>query len=423
MKHSLLLLWLVLLPFFNACKPKAVDPTKRVRPVDLKITVTSTDYKLDWEGINIDCVTSPCPDIADVEAQEYEVQIADSELGPFRSYQTFDASVKSIRIPAARVGQQIVARIVSKNKQAPPANSNPVMATMLGLSQSAYYPGFGLTGVGMGGDVTPDGSKATFLLTAPEAGSQPVTSLYVADLQYERAVSTKLVAPLATVASFSPDGKQLAYLSQTGNGFIIYDLATERAQTLPVSDTSRIYSVDWSPDGKWLAYSTVSNDASRLWKLATTGGPAVPLTPLLSVRGSAYLWRSDISWSPDGKFIAVSGVRTDETQQEWRVAVSLYSPDGNGEVRSFETQPGWIDTHPSFSPDGKQLAFLSTRTDPSAHTYSLWVRDVTTGQVRQVTLLPDLIPLADYAPRWLGNERLLFMATQRGQKGYFTVFL
>ncbi|WP_191908848.1 TolB family protein [Larkinella humicola] len=414
---------LMLLTIFLSCKEKAVDPTKRVRPVTLQIGVSGAFYDLSWEPNRVVCVTAPCPDLADVEAQEYAVQIAKSELGTFQTYRILDADEKSIRIPASEMGEQIVARIVSKNKGTPSVNSNLVMASTAFLSQSAYYPGFGFLEDVSGGDVTPDGAKATYTGLVQETPGTYVTPLYVATLQNEQPIAKKLVNRQGAGASFSPDGKQLAYPSRTENGIIVYDLAAETSRTLPVADASRIGSVAWSPDGQWLAYTTVSSEESRLWKIATSGGSATPLTPVLPVRESNYIRQSFLDWSPDGKSIAVSRARTDNSNDNWRTTVSLYSPDGRGELSHFETQPGWIDTHPSFSPNGKMLAFLSSRTDGLTKSYSLWVRDLTTGQVRQIKLLPGLNPSGEFAPRWVGNERLIFSAVVQGKKGYYSVFL
>lgn len=421
-----LLLWSIVFTCLISCREGeevAVDPAKRVRPVSLQIAVSGTDYTLSWQEIRLICITAPCPDIADVEAETYDVQIASGELGPFRTYQTLSADQKSIRIPVASIGEQLVARIVSNNKTAPPVNSNVVMVTNGLLSQSLYYPGFGSLTTVTGGDVTVDGKKATYSLLVEEGPGQYVSPLYVASLQNEQQVSTKLVTRLGGLASFSPDGQQLAYPSRTEKGIILYDITSEQTRILPVADAAWIQGIDWSPDGKWLAFSTVSNEESRLWKIAASGGSAIPLTASLPIKDANYIRQTDIDWSPDGQFIAVSRGRSEGNSQQWRGVISLYSPDGGGEVKFFDAQPGWVDTAPSFSPDGKLLAFLSTRTSPSATVYSLWVRDLSTGKVRHINLLPGLIPSADYAPRWLGSERLLFMGTQQGKQGYFSVFL
>ena len=65
--------------------------------MSLKITANGANYDLSWEEIRIVCITTPCPDIADLEAEQYEIQIADNELGPFQTYKTVDARQKSIR--------------------------------------------------------------------------------------------------------------------------------------------------------------------------------------------------------------------------------------------------------------------------------------------------------------------------------------
>lgn len=417
---SFLLFTLTLL---QSCKEKAIDLNKRVRPVRLQISVDGGNYNLSWEGIRLICITSPCPDVADLEAQEYEVQIASEELGAFRTYRTFDAGVKSITIPAGGRGEQLVARIVSKASGAPPVYSVPVMATNGFLSQSASYPGFGSSKNATGGDVTPDGSRATFNLLVEETPGKYTMPLYLAALQNEQVVSTKLINPSGWRAKFSPSAQQLAYSSGLENGLAIYNIASGLTRILPVTDASLIQGLDWSPDEKWLTYLTISETESRLWKVATAGGAAVPLTPPLLSSELNNILRTDIDWSPDGQYIAVSRARSDAGGKAWRAVISLYSPEGKGELKYFETQPGWIDKNPAFSPDGKQLVFLSTRTDPSATSYTLWVRDLITGKVRRIELLPGLSPSDDYVPHWLGNERLLFMGTQQGQRSYFTVFL
>ncbi|QMW05089.1 TolB family protein [Spirosoma foliorum] len=419
-----LLIWSIVVAFLISCKENTVvDPTKRVRPVSLQISSNGTEYKLSWQEVRIVCITAPCPDIADVEAEEYDIQIATSELGEFKTYQTVRADQKSINIPTTSTGAYLVARIVSKNKSAPSVNSNSVMVSNGSLSQSLYYPGFGTSGDATGGDVTSDGSKAAYSVLVDEGAGHYVTPLYITNLQNEQPISTKLITRQGAITAFSADGQQLAYPSNTDNGLVIYEVASEQKQVLPIADAAWVRGLAWSPDGKWLAFSVVSNDESRLWKIATSGGTAIPLSPSLPIKEANSIRQTGIDWSPDGQVIAVSRARSGNTSLQWRAAISFYDPNGGGEIKYFDTQPGWIDTAPSISPNGKQLAFLSTRSATSANTYSLWVRDLTTGTVRQVNLLIGLIPSDDYTPRWLGNERLLFMGTQQGKKGYFSVFL
>jgi hypothetical protein len=422
MKRSLLLL-LNFAILLSCKKEENIDPSKYVRPVILRIGVTGGDYKLSWEAIRPLCGIVPCSDTANVEAEQYEIQIAKEELGTFQTYQTVSADQNSMTIPVSQ-GSPLVVRVLSKAKGAQALHSTPVMATNGFVSKSAFYPGFGFPANVEGGDITVDGKKAVHYQVIEETSGEQIISVRLAELANEQVVSTKLIARQGGITKFSPDGRQLAFPSRAEQGLVIYDINTGRSRTVPVADVEAISGLAWSPDAKWLAFSTVTNVNSRLWKIAAAGGTAVALTPTLLNRELNAIRQADINWSPDGQFIAISRNRSSDDNTGWRACVSFYSPEGNGEVKYFDTRPGWTDTAPSFSPDGKQMAFLSTRTHPySNYAWSLWVRDLTTGQARRVELLPGLVPLGDYTPRWSGNERLIFMGYQQEQKGYFSVFL
>lgn len=368
------------------------------------------------------CITSPCPDVADVEAEGYDVEVASNELGPFRSYRVLTPDKKAISIPVAEVGTQLIVRIVSKHEGAPPVNSNVLMVSAAPVAESKEFTGYGTSGDIYGGDITPDGAKATYNLLVQPTQNAYTFPLYISDLANDRVVSTKLIAQSAGGAAFSPNGTQLAYSSRTDNSFVIHDIASGNTRLLPIADATWVYGLDWSPDGKWLTYTTISNEEARLWKIPTSGGPAIALTPILLAGASNYIRRSALQWSSDGRLIAVSRYRA-EASRNWRSVVSLYSSDGNGEVKYFETQPGWTDTNPSFSPDGNRLVFLSSRTDVVGDTYTIWVRDLVTNQVRQIRLSADQRLSYDYAPQWIGNNRLVYMAYAQGRRKYFTVMI
>ncbi|OIN55649.1 hypothetical protein BLX24_28965 [Arsenicibacter rosenii] len=297
------------------------------------------------------------------------------------------------------------------------------MATNGFLSQSAYYPGFGLSADVLGGDVARDGSKSTYIVSVDKGAGQYEFQTFLTQLVNEQVISATLINRQGRAGKFSPDGQQLAFVSLANNSLIIYDLSSGQERSVPVADLAFARDIVWSPDGKWLAYNTQTNDGSRLWKIATSGGQPVPLSPVLPVSTENAIRNTTLTWSPDGQLIGLSRVRTDNNGMSWRAVISFYAATGSGETRFFDTQPGWIDTNPQFSPDGKQLAFLSTRTSPAQFIYSLWIRDLTSGTIRRIELLPGLIPSNDYAPRWLGNDRILFMGTQQGKKGFFTVFI
>src|SRR5580692_4707926 len=87
------------------------------------------------------------------------------------------------------------------------------------------------------------------------------------------------------------------------------------------------------------------------------------------------------SFSPDGKWIAFTSERNGSGQADlYRVRV-----DGSGLERL--TDDPTLDDQAAFSPDGNQVAFVSTR---GAHTANIWILDLKTRKLRNLTGGPAL---------------------------------
>ncbi|WP_461034356.1 amidohydrolase family protein [Streptomyces mayteni] len=113
-----------------------------------------------------------------------------------------------------------------------------------------------------------------------------------------------------------------------------------------------------------------------LWSIPRAGGRAVALTP-------ADLEPNRPQFSPDGRRLAVCAYRGGGFH------VWTLNPDGS-DPRQLTEGP-WDDRAPAWSPDGTRIAFASERGgDPVAGSpYRIWVLDVRTGDLRQLTGLPD----------------------------------
>ena len=99
--------------------------------------------------------------------------------------------------------------------------------------------------------------------------------------------------------------------------------------------------------------------------------------PLFAISGFDY----NPSFSPDGKWIAFTSERNGSGQADlYRVHV-----DGSGLERL--TDDPALDDQAAFSPDGSQIAFVSTR---GAHNASIWILDLKTRKVRNLTGAPAL---------------------------------
>jgi Tol biopolymer transport system component/DNA-binding winged helix-turn-helix (wHTH) protein len=125
--------------------------------------------------------------------------------------------------------------------------------------------------------------------------------------QLQKLTVVPLTALPGNVASptFSPDGSQIAFAWDGENNGAGYDLyvkaiGAEKPLRLTHHPALRLSSA-WSPDGRSIAISRVSGeDNTGIYLLPPTGGPERKLTS----HGNVRRWGNELSWSPDGKYLA-----------------------------------------------------------------------------------------------------------------------
>jgi WD40 repeat protein len=138
--------------------------------------------------------------------------------------------------------------------------------------------------------------------------------------------------------SWSPDGKLIA---SSGDGSVqVWDATTGR---LILKNANQVYGTAWSPDSTRLAFG--NGTSFQIWNV--TAGKQ------LASYNSVITCCSD--WSPDGKFIAASGVddaKKVPTLQIWDIATQrlVFSTDLPNSRRSAVV----------WSPDSRRLAFAGT---------------------------------------------------------------
>ena len=176
--------------------------------------------------------------------------------------------------------------------------------------------------------------------------------------------------------AFSPDGNQLAFVwaGEKGDNPDIYVKSVSSERPLRITSDPAIDIIPtWSPDGQRIAFVRIAEGRFNLYTVPSIGNGAERKLLSLSTHPGK------ISWSPDGKYIAVS----DKDPGQEVAAIFLFSPD-TGEKHRLTSPPAnfWADFCPTFSPDGQSLAFIRASSEVAADLYLI---PAAGGEPKQLT--------------------------------------
>jgi Tol biopolymer transport system component/C-terminal processing protease CtpA/Prc len=213
-------------------------------------------------------------------------------------------------------------------------------------------------------------------------------------------VASLLVSHAANEARpiYSPDGRQLAFISsRSGNGDIyLLTLTTGDLKRLTFDDG--LEQLDgWSRDGRWIYFSSTSYDIgglNDLFRVSANGGTPMP------VSADRYTNEFFCAPSPDGKTLAFSA-RGIASGQWWRKGRSHIDESEIWLLRSFEggagtyervTQAGGAkELWPMWSADGRTLFYVSDRTDAGNKNYAqnIWTATPGRSEARRISNFTD----------------------------------
>ena len=152
---------------------------------------------------------------------------------------------------------------------------------------------------------------------------------------------------------YSPDGRRLAVsLLRDENWDVwVYDVERDVATRVTFGEA---YDADpvWSPDGRLLAYEGEQGGKDGVFKKHAdgTGEAELLLAP------GKLTFPAPVSWSPDGKTLAVQAQGTKGGNDIW-----LIDADGKGDPRPLMQTP-YHEAGAQFSPDGRFIAYESNET-------------------------------------------------------------
>jgi dipeptidyl aminopeptidase/acylaminoacyl peptidase len=264
---------------------------------------------------------------------------------------------------------------------------------------------------------SPDGSRVVFVLAEPPKGERRPRHIWV----YEKEPGT--VRPFTFSAKdefsprWSPDGKQLAFLSNRDDQQQIYVMRADGGEAAAVTKGKRsVRSFAWSPDGKQIAYLAPDaksateekkekdkDDARvvdkgdkqpRLWLLTLATNEAKALTDTK--------WEiSELAWLKTGDRLVVSATDHPESDQETHRIFSIAIADGS---RKPILAPHGPFHDLQVSPDGAAVSYIGSRVDgPSPH--DLMLLDIDKRATRNLTGASLDRAISEH--RWMKDGSLL----------------
>ncbi len=221
--------------------------------------------------------------------------------------------------------------------------------------------------------------------------------LRVADADGEGGqVALNSAEPIISPA-WSPDGKELAYVSFESQKAVVYtqDVLTGNRRAIANFRGSNSAPA-WSPDGQTIAVTLSRDNGSQIFLIGRGGGTPRRLTSSQSID-------TEPAFAPDGRSIYFVSDRGGGPQI-YRIGAS----GGAVERISFS---GAYNISPAVSPDGRTLAFISR---PGGNTFRLSTMDLGGGAAapRALTDSGD-----DEHPSFAPNGRLIMYATRVQGRG------
>ena len=209
---------------------------------------------------------------------------------------------------------------------------------------------------------SPDGRQIAYLSAA---GSLAMVSVDGSGARRLDAVVSRQGGAGDRPFDWSPDSSAIAYspntLATDGTGPLnaldIMSLADGTVTRVKVAPVEQILDAAWAPDGRRIAIlgygGNTVNDRSRS-RLFTVRADGTDLRLLTVIQGHEADLRGRVSWSPDSKRIAYSGPAAGGGS-----AADIYVISADGREVTNLTHSAADDYAPAWSPDGRSIAFVS----------------------------------------------------------------
>jgi len=278
---------------------------------------------------------------------------------------------------------------------------------------------------------SPDGTRLALVVSEPSKGERRARHIWLYDKQSGGIQQFTYSAKTETSPRWSPDGKQLAFLSNRDDEQQVYVMRADGGEANALTKGKRsVQSFAWSPDGKQISF--IAPDAkteaeekkekdkddahvadkedkrARLWLLTLATGETKPLTQLS--------WEiHEAEWHPSGTGLMISATDHPESDQNTNRIFSFRLSDNSlTQILAPRGPFGNI----RIAPDGKTMAYIGCRVDgPTPH--DLMISHHGDKAAQNLTGASINRPILDY--RW-GKDSSLLAVVADGFRSKFVAF-
>lgn len=191
-----------------------------------------------------------------------------------------------------------------------------------------------------------------------------------------------LSSSLGHAASWSPDGKRIAYSFIGGpESLYIMDADGGRAHAILVRE-QRDFQPEWAPDGSYLVFTSVVEGKHVMMKIAPNGTGLTALSEPAEAAG-------DPDVSPDGGRVLFF---TDQPRPR-----DLYARDlASGRTEALTATTAFDEYSARWAPDGRRIVFVGSDTAQGSKG-DIWIMELPSRKTRNLTATSQA---GEFHPSW-----------------------